>query len=207
MKDFDSIIFDLDGTLWDSTKEILFSWNRVIEKYEELRPLTLEELIGQMGTPTSKIFQNLFSSLDEKTRKKVENECNNSELEYLKIHGGSLYDGLDDVLEKLSNKYKLFIVSNCQPGYIETFLEYYNFEKYFSDYEYIGRTGLPKGENIKLVIERNNLESPVYVGDTQGDRNAARLAQVPFIFARYGFGDVDGYDYTIDSLAQLLEIL
>ena len=40
--------------------------------------------------------------------------------------------------------------------------------EYFEDFECAGNTGKPKGENNKLVIERNNLKSPVYVGDTQG---------------------------------------
>ena len=128
-------------------------------------------------------------------------------MDYLRVHGGKLYEGIESVLEVLAGKYKLFIVSNCQHGYIETFINYYGFQKYFSDFEYIGRTGLPKGENIKLVMERNSLESSIYVGDTQGDRKAANLAGIPFIFAKYGFGDVDGYDYVIDNFDELLELV
>lgn len=207
MRDLDSIIFDLDGTLWDSTKEILITWNSVIEKYEGLQTLTRDDLKKFMGTPTSKIFDGLFPNLDINTRKELEEECSKDEMDYLRVHGGKLYEGIKGVLEQLAGKYKLFIVSNCQHGYIETFMNYYGFQKYFSDFEYIGRTGLPKGENIKLVMERNSLESSIYVGDTQGDRKAANLAGIPFIFAKYGFGDVDGYDYVIDNFVELLELV
>lgn len=65
---------------------------------------------------------------------------------------------------------------------------------------------MSKGENIKLVIDRNNLLNPVYVGDTEGDLNAARYAEIPFIFAKYGFGQVSQYDNKIESLDELLNI-
>ena len=70
----------------------------------------------------------------------------------------------------------------------------------FEDFECAGNTGKPKGENNKLVIERNNLKSPVYVGDTQGDLQSAIDANIPFVFAEYGFGNVDRYDYKIENL-------
>ena len=44
------------------------------------------------------------------------------ENEYLSIHGGTLYPGLEDTLKELKKNYRLFIVSNCQSGYIEAFL-------------------------------------------------------------------------------------
>ncbi len=121
--------------------------------------------------------------------------------------GGRLYDNVEEVLKVLSSKYKLCIVSNCQSGYIEAFFEYHKLDKYFIDYENPGRTGLSKGENIKLVMERNQLVSPVYVGDTLGDQEAAEFAGVPFIYAEYGFGKVTRFDYTIKSFDGLLEIV
>lgn len=80
-------------------------------------------------------------------------------------------------------------------------------EKYFKDIECFGATGLSKGENNKLIIRRNGLKQPVYVGDTQGDSQAARQAGIPFVFARYGFGDTEDYDTAIDHCAQLVELM
>ena len=71
----------------------------------------------------------------------------------------------------------------------------------------IQRTGLTKGENIKLIIERNNLINSIYVGDTDGDLKASRFAGIPFIYARYGFGEVKEYDYVIDSFDELLKLM
>ncbi|WP_339199685.1 HAD-IA family hydrolase [Solibacillus sp. FSL R5-0449] len=121
-------------------------------------------------------------------------------------YGGVLYPNVENVLKELSQKYKLYIVSNCQDGYIESFYKYHKLEKYFLDFESHGRTAMSKGENIKLVIDRNNLLNQVYVGDTEGDLNAARYAKIPFIFAKYGFGQVSQYDNEIESLDELLSI-
>ena len=33
LENIDSIIFDLDGTLWDATKEIANSWSSILSKY------------------------------------------------------------------------------------------------------------------------------------------------------------------------------
>lgn len=74
------------------------------------------------------------------------------------------------------------------------------------DYEIPSRTGLTKGENIKLIMERNNLSKPVYIGDTEGDLKASRYAGIPFVFAKYGFGNVTEYDYVIEKFDNLLEL-
>ena len=59
---------------------------------------------------------------------------------------------------------------------------------------------------IRLIVERNGLQSPVYVGDTQWDCDAATAAGVPFIFAAYGFGHVENTPAiaSIDELPKLV---
>lgn len=81
-------------------------------------------------------------------------------------------------------------MSNCQSGYIEAFLEYYKINDYIEDIECFGNNDLPKWDNIALIIKRNNLKNPVYVGDIDNDRIAAGKAGADFIYAEYGFGDV-----------------
>lgn len=205
---FDGIIFDLDGTLWDSTEEVAKTWTSVIAKYNlKRKEVTVEDLKPCMGKLLDEIASILLPELDAKMQLKVIKECCEYENEYLGDYGATLYDKLEDTLKELSKKYKLFIVSNCQDGYIECFFKAHKLDKYFIDYECPGRTGLPKGENIKLIVERNNLKNPVYVGDTQGDANAAKFANVPFVFAKYGFGNVEEFYNSIDSFDQLLKII
>lgn len=201
----DSIIFDLDGTLWDSSDVVVVGWNNVLSNYQGLvSAVTKEDLQGIMGLQVYEAGRKLFPNIDEDTQQRILRECCEVECLCLAKQGGSLYEGLEEVLKALSAKYKLFIVSNCQAGYIEAFYEYHQLQKYFTDYENPGRTGLSKGENIKLVMERNNLSSPVYVGDTEGDMKAAGFTGIPFVYAGYGFGEVSSYDHVIDRLDGLL---
>ncbi|RLQ93615.1 HAD family hydrolase [Falsibacillus albus] len=202
----DSIIFDLDGTLWDSIDTVLGSWNSTISEHNKVNTeLTRKHFEQTMGLQMKEIGKKLFPELDENEREKLLSDLSRHEIGHLRQHGGELYDKVDEVVSVLANKYKLFIVSNCQHGYIEAFYHYHGLEKYFIDYENPGRTGLSKGENIKLIMERNELKAPVYVGDTKGDQQAAKEAGIPFVYARYGFGDVEDAEAMIDSFEELLE--
>ncbi|MGN0204126.1 MAG: HAD family hydrolase [Coprococcus sp.] len=204
----DSLIFDLDGTLWDSSDGIVATWGIVLEAYPEIhKKVTAAELARNFGLPLDEIARRMFPDQTEELRQQLMAECCEKENIYLAEHGGTLYPKLEETLQKLSEKMPLFIVSNCQDGYIQSFYSGNRTEQYFKDCECIGVTGLSKGENIRLVIERNGLKMPAYVGDTQGDADAARAAGVPFIYARYGFGNVDGYDMVIDHFEELLKLI
>lgn len=203
----DGIIFDLDGTLWDSTKEVAKTWSEVISKYPvERKEITVDDLKPCMGKLLGEIAEILFPDSNKEMQKQIITECCLYENHYLGENGATLYNMLEETLKILSEKYKLFIVSNCQSGYIECFFKSHKLDKYFIDYECPGRTGLEKSENIKLIVSRNKLKNPIYVGDTLGDANAAKKAKVPFVYAKYGFGDVEEYDYVIDSFQDLLKL-
>ncbi|RLQ83887.1 HAD family hydrolase [Planomicrobium sp. Y74] len=201
----DSIIFDLDGTIWDSIDTVLFAWNSILKRElnSELSRADFEET---MGLQMDEISRKLFPTLSDEQRKQLVKECCEVETIFLEKEGGALFGNVENVLQELSKKYKLYIVSNCQDDYIEVFYKYHNLEKYFLDFENPGRTGLSKGENINLIIERNNLSTPVYVGDTEGDLKAARFANIPFVYAKYGFGQVSEYEEVIDNFEDLLRI-
>ena len=70
-----------------------------------------------------------------------------------------------------------------------------------------GRTGRGKGENIRLLMDRNGIEAAAYVGDTQGDERSAREAGIPFIHAAYGFGTAQAPDAVIRDIAELPDAL
>lgn len=205
---FDAIIFDLDGTLWDATDVICKTWNIILESHKNIRkePITVKELEGCMGLQLDKIGEKLFKNTSAEIRKTLMDKCCDLECEYLSKEGGKLFPDLETTLQELKEKYKLFIVSNCQCGYIESFFEGHNLSKYFNDILCAGDTGLSKGENNKIIIEKNNLKNPVYIGDTQGDKQSAIDAGIPFVYAEYGFGSVDGYDYKIEKFSDLLKL-
>lgn len=205
--EIDSIIFDLDGTLWDSIAGICEAWQKVIANYPKItHAVTPEDMQGCMGLPMDEIGKKLFPELDEVMLGKLMNEFCATEQVHLEEHGGMLYPKLEETLEKLAKKYKLFIVSNCQDGYIQAFFKAHSLNKYFSDFECWGVTGLSKGETNKLIMARNALKKPLYVGDTHGDAQSAKVAGIQFVYARYGFGEVEDYDYVIDRFEELLTL-
>lgn len=200
----DGVIFDLDGTLWDARENICTSWNAVLaERYPQLGQLTPEQFNKQMGKLLTDIGQSLFPSLDREHSDKVTDDCCEYENEYLTEHGGVLYEGLEETLAALSEKYTLCLVSNCQSGYIEAFFAATGLGKYFTATECNGDTGLSKAENIALTVERCGLKRPVYVGDTLLDAQSAKLAGVPFVWAAYGFGEVSEYAARADRPGDL----
>lgn len=202
----DSIIFDLDGTLWNPLDVSVAVWNRVLADNGVDETLTKDDLRGIMGLQADQVGEKLFPHLSKEQCEKLTEESSQLECEYLRKQGGKLYGGVEHVLERLSQKYNLYIVSNCQEGYIESFYEYHTLDKHFSDFENPGRTGLSKGENIQLIMERNDVAKAVYVGDTKGDHEAAKMAGIPFVYAAYGFGDVDEYDYKLEEFEELLAL-
>lgn len=203
----DSIIFDLDGTLWDGTDGAAVIWREVASKYPMVTDsITADKLKALYGLPLEEIAIKLLPSASKDVALKIMEESVIKQCPYLEEHGGILFPRLEETLTELKKKYKLYIVSNCEEGYIQCFLKAHNLSHYFIDFEYPGRTRLSKAENIKLIMERNNLVNPVYVGDTKGDEKASRAAGIPFIYARYGFGQADSFDYAIDSFDELLKL-
>ena len=202
-----AIIFDMDGTLWDASKQVTDSWNVVFAKYKNANQMTYEDMQNSMGLMMDDLFKKLLPNCSDEERKTIQDECEKYENEYLITHCGTLYDGLEEALKTLKNfGYKLMIVTNAQDGYVQAFLNSSKFHEYFDDFEMFGRTRLPKDENIKLILNRNNIDKAVYVGDTYWDYKSTVKAGLEFIHAAYGFGEVEEAKYKINSLFELENI-
>ncbi|WP_411682017.1 HAD family hydrolase [Clostridium thailandense] len=201
-------MFDVDGTLWDTTEVVAKAWNRAVSEVGGTDAIiTSSVLKKEFGKTMDVIAEDLFTDASCENKKLILKKCCEYEHDDLEEDTHNLlYSNVKETISELSEKYRLFIVSNCQCGYIELFMKKAGIEKYITDFECFGNTGRCKGENIKLVIERNNLNDVVYVGDTQGDYEATVLAGVPFIFAKYGFGSVEDYYLEISDIKELLNL-
>lgn len=186
----DGIIFDMDGTIWDTCEIVAQTWTETMRRLKVDKQFDTELIRSCMGLVMEDFAAKSMPEIDKDKRLGYLKQCCEYENEYLAGHGGVLFPGVVRTLERLSRKYPLFIVSNCQEGYIEAFFSGHHTAHFFKDYENPGRTGLGKAENIRLIAERNGLKRPVYVGDTKGDLSACQAAGVPFIYAAYGFGEV-----------------
>ena len=191
----DGIIFDVDGTLWDSTEAVARSWNQAIEENTDFSlSLTADWLKSLFGKTMDEITLALFPSCPKEERDRIGYLCFNYENRLLETDHGVLYPDVARTLENLSQKTGLYIVSNCQGKYIKDFLCF-------------GQTQVPKNESIRLLMERNHLQDVVYVGDTSGDFDACQKADVPFIYASYGFGDIPDPPRQIGAIRELPALL
>lgn len=202
------LIFDMDGTLWDSSANVAKSWTQAVKNMGYDRPdITKEDIMGVMGLTMEDIADRLFADLNKEKRMELLEACCALENSYLEEHGGELYPALEETLKILKEKYHLYIVSNCQSGYIEAFLAFYGFGGYFDDFECYGNNLKSKGENIALLAKRNQLEDAYYIGDIQGDYDATMEAGLKFIHAAYGFGKVDAKVPELEAFCRLPELM
>lgn len=201
------IIFDVDGTLWDAAVQVADSWNEVLAEHPEAGvTITVQDMNNNMGKTMDELARAFFLALGQEEQMKLMEQCMAYENRYLKTHPGVLYPGVKETIRRLADEYQLFVVSNCQSGYIEALLESHGLGEYIRDIECFGNTGLPKGDNIRMVAERNHLDQCFYVGDTVMDQTASAKAGVPFVHAAYGYGEVTGAAARLESMEQLPDI-
>ncbi len=212
-----SLIFDVDGTLWDSTGMVADAWNTGLMVFPMIkRKLNKEDLKKQFGLPMVEIFRNLFPEIAKERSEEeaaelyeeIANVLYESQEEAMKVEGGILYPGIEKTIKKLAERYRLYIVSNCQCGYIESFLEKTELSEYFDGHLCFGDTGLSKGQTIRRLMDNEHIEDAVYIGDIEPDAYASKEAGIPFIWAAYGFGEVkDGlYENKINNPEELLKL-
>ena len=201
-----TIIFDLDGTLWDTSDTVVRIWNEVLSVKCPKLKMSKEIMSSLMGKNKAQFTDEFFVGVEKDEAESLINEIFRSEQEYLIEHGANMYDGVIETLNELKKDYALAIVSNCQTGYMNAFLTHYQLKCMFTDTECAGSSPLSKGENIKLLANRNGFEKAIYVGDTKSDENASKEAGLPFVYASYGFGEVENYVAKITSFKEIKEV-
>jgi len=205
---YESLIFDIDGTLWDSRALVAQGYNIQL-KAEGLEHLFVdaEILRSQFGKTMTDIADDIFGSVPLPERYALMERCmamGNESLYQNRCDIG--YPGVAETIRELAKHYRLFIVSNSHRGYPELCMEKLGLTPYIRGHLCFGDTGESKGKTIRALMKKHNIENCAYVGDTQGDYEATVEAGVPFIWATYGFGTPEGYEAKIDSFADLLNL-
>ena len=206
---FESLIFDIDGTLWDSRALVAEGYNiqlraeglaNLCTDAEALRPL--------FGKVMTEIGDALFASIPVPARYELMDRCMATENQYLFENECQIgYPLVKETMEVLAKEHRLFIVSNSQCGYPELCIQKLGLTDLIAGHMCFGDTGTCKGETIKTLMARHGIESACYIGDTQGDYEAAVVAGIPFIWCTYGFGVPDDHALKVDSFAELKNVL
>ena len=205
---YESLIFDIDGTLWDSRALVAEGYNIQLEK-EGLSHLAVNaELFRPLfGKVMTEIADTIFPSIPAPERYALMERCMDTENKYLQANPCRIgYPGVRETMEKLAKNHRLFIVSNSQQGYPELCISKLGLTGCFQGHLCFGDTNRCKGETLKILMEQHGITSCAYIGDTQGDMEAAYMAGMPFIWAAYGFGTPEKFDARIDDIRQLLQL-
>ena len=205
---YESLIFDIDGTLWDSRALVAEGYNIQL-KAEGLEHLYVnaEQLKALFGKVMTEIADVILASIPVPERYALMERCMATENKYLFENECKIgYPGVLETVRELAKKYRLFIVSNSQCGYPELCMDKLGLTPYIQGHLCFGDTGTSKGKTIRTLMETYDIRSCAYIGDTQGDYEATVEADVPFIWAAYGFGTPDGYAEKIDSFEELLNL-
>ena len=143
---YESLIFDIDGTLWDSRALVAEGYNQQLhdeglDDYfvdaQRLRPL--------FGKVMTAIADELFPHLPPEKRYGLMERCMERENRYLSENECRIgYEGIKETLEYLSQTHRLFIVSNSQQGYPELCIRKLGLEKLISGHLCFGDTGTTK---------------------------------------------------------------
>ena len=203
---YESVIFDIDGTLWDSRALVAEGYNIQLraEGLEQLC-VTAEDLKPLFGKVMTEIADVIFAQIPSPERYALMDRCMATENDYLHQDPCRIgYPAVRETMARLAENHRLFIVSNSQQGYPELCIRKLGLGGYISGHLCFGDTGTEKGETIRRLMQRHGIESAVYVGDTQGDMEAADKAGIDFIFAAYGFGSPDRYAAKIEKFEDLL---
>jgi phosphoglycolate phosphatase len=206
IKEFDALIFDIDGTLWNASPPCARGWNLGLKKLGIDLKVTPEQIENVSGQPYEQCIDSLLPGLREKIPE-LFNTLNQSETEAVQSDGGEFFDGVLEGIRNLAKRYKIFLVSNCQEWYMGLFLDFSKLRPLLTGFDCHGLSGLPKNEMLLNLTSKHYLHNPVYIGDTAGDETAAKLAGMAFIHVAWGFGRPEGKPITVHSFRELLDYL
>jgi len=189
------VIFDLDGTISDSSEGIHRSINYALSGMGA-KLIKLSDVNKYIGPPLADSFSELIENADEKI---IDEAVRLFREDYSKegFMINEIYDGMTEVITNLyENGYKLFIATTKKYDIAIEVIKYFELEKYFNGI-YGGGSENPKEKLLNIIICEHNLdkEKCVMIGDTHYDISSAKINGISSIGVKWGFGHDDELAY------------
>ncbi len=198
------ILFDMDGVLLDSEKNMELSWLAVCEKYD--LDVKFEEYFSNIGRPFKDILDILNIKDQQNDIEKVFNEVSIQLIDKV-----SFYDGVESVLEKLyNNNIKTGIITSKSTIKTHKILDLLDFEFDIVQTPNNDLQGKPAPDHILYAISKLNVNASdvLYIGDMDVDYEAAKRAKVDYAHALWGYGDCDDENtIKLRKITQLMGVI
>lgn len=215
MKSYSTILFDLDGTLSDSSQGIINSIIYALEKYD-VNDYDMPLLKKFLGPPLHESFEKIMGFDKEKSLQAVK-----LYREYFSSKGlfeNEIYGGVSDLLQNLKENGKALIVATSKPQpFTDRIMEHFNLAKYF---DFIAGSNMDttrskKAEVIEYALSECNIKDKskvVMIGDRAEDMIGAQTVGVDSIGVEYGYGTIDelknaGATYIVKTVGELKDLL
>lgn len=205
-----TILFDVDGTLVDTEKTIIKSWQKTLKDTLNIEPKA-EELFYVLGIPGTKAVQK-YSNSPQQSKELLELwEQNDHQM----FHYSKLFAGIEHMLQQLTAKeIQLGVVTSRTNQEMQIVLDKFDLEKYFSTFITASKTKLhkPNPEPILKAIETLRIDpaETLYIGDSIYDFQCARNAKVEFALASWGAKDNPEFskvDYLLKQPTDLVKLM
>lgn len=215
MKQYNYLLFDLDGTITDSATGI----TRCVEyalNYFGIQVSDLHDLLPFIGPPLLDSFKEFYHFTDEQAV--IATEKYRERYKDKGIYENELYPGIEELLAQARQNGKTVILATSKPEiFARRILDYFKLSDYFS---FIAGSGLDgslhtKTDVINYILQSNkiaDLSSVVMIGDRKHDIIGAKNAGIDSIGVLYGFGDYDelseaGATHIVKDIAELRNLL
>lgn len=191
MPKYNTIIFDLDGTLTDPKTGITKSVLYALSKFDIIEE-NLDYLEQFIGPPLLESFKKYYSFEELKARQAV--EYYREYFSEFGIYENVVYSGISDLLEKLKNSGKQLIVATSKPTlYAERILKHFDLHKYFNRIVGSNLDGSRTSkdeiiQDILSVILNTKRQNIIIVGDREQDITVAHSNGIDSIAITYGYG-------------------
>lgn len=206
-----AIIFDLDGTLIDSSIDITNALNYAMEPYP-LKRLTREDTVKLVGEGITRLIEKIAPDLDETGKADVAQRFITHYTEHVADFTRE-YPGVRDTLESLV-KYRKAVISNKRESLSKLVLEELDLLRYFSLVIGSDTTAERKPSPVPVLKALAELHAEpceaVMVGDSNFDVDAGKAAGVTTVAATYGYRPravIAHADYLIDRMSDLLPLV